>query len=99
MAEALGNNGHHFLLVVVGEAVGHVFEDSVQSSHGRWAQVEDDEHFALCEIVGLELSQQGADGLRGISDWVLTQWERRRLQILQELRQRQVSKSRPNRTY
>lgn len=85
LAEDLGNDVDHFLLLFIVEAIGHVLDDGIEGRDGGRTEVEDHDDLALGQLVGTQPLEEPGDALRAVGDWYLAQGTRRALQILQQL--------------
>lgn len=93
-AEHLGNNGHHFFLLFVGVAVGHVFQDRVQCRGRCGTEVQNHDHFALGELVRLQFLDELLDAGRVVGQRLLAEGARSGAEILEELRGTRLAENR-----
>ena len=73
LAKNFSDDVEHLDLLIVGEPLCHVFDAGTQDSGVDGPQVENHDHLALGDVVGLELLHQTRDGGRLIRDGILAE--------------------------
>lgn len=85
LAEDFADNGDNFALALFIESIFHVLNDGVESRNRVWTKVEDHDHLAFGQLVGVEPLYEVFDGARSVGNGLLGEGAGMCGEVLQDL--------------